>query len=124
MLTKKQIADRYLWIEALESGKYDQQVKGWVGENGHCCLSVAACEGLTKVKLSNISCDKFKIVEDVKNFAGYTYSDIEEFIRLNDEDGFDFDEISYVIEITIERDCPVSEHTKFSAKRIAKTGGK
>ena len=104
-ITKKQAQK---WANALRSGKYDQTVGTLQDELGYCCLGVACKIFIPKTKLQvqsgflkgALPMDQkkapkwLKIIND--NFVHYLGHELSD---LNDNEGFNFDEIADLIEL-------------------------
>lgn len=95
MLSEQDKQDRIKWAEALESGEYEQgqnRLHDFV-ENTYCCLGVAEKIGLCKVRDARYS---------VHPFASFNDHDLYNFVVLNDERGYSFEQIAEVIRSSIK----------------------
>jgi hypothetical protein len=94
-MTQQEKDELWHWIEALQSGKYEQKQDGWYGSGGEmCCLSVAVHCGLAKVPDQVNEPQIEDRLDDIELFGGLSRGDIYTLMYLNDDDGFDFEMIA------------------------------
>ena len=104
---KKEIADK--WVKALRSGEYNQTTETLQNGNGYCCLGVLCLLGqkegvVVDSENSILVGDSLEDQVDVKEWSGIKTTcgkfagGEPNLAQLNDEKGYDFNQLANVIE--------------------------